>query len=205
LVLVAIGVHFGLIKASDMIALNLKGEVVGSNRSRPANGAGFLIHSEIHKARPDVVAICHAHTVYGKAWSAFGRPIEMLTQDACKFYNSHAVYNSFGGVVFAAEEGAQIAKALGPTNIAAILQNHGLLTVGQTVDEAAWLFSSLEHACQGQLLAEAASQGGQIPKVLISHEEAEYTRRMDDAETAYQEFQVYIDWEDYHTKGDFRN
>jgi ribulose-5-phosphate 4-epimerase/fuculose-1-phosphate aldolase len=138
-----------------MIALNLKGEVVGGNRSRPANGAGFLIHSEIHKARPDVVAICHAHTVYGKAWSAFGRPIEMLTQDACKFYNSHAVYNSFGGVVFAAEEGAQIAKALGPTNIAAILQNHGLLTVGKTVDEAAWLFSSLEHACQGQLLAEA--------------------------------------------------
>ncbi len=188
-----------------MIAVNLDGQVVGGNRSRPPNAAGFLIHSQVHKARPDVTAICHAHTVHGKAWSVFGRPVEMLTQDACKFYRSHAVYNSYGGVVLAAEEGAQIARALGPTNKACILRNHGLLTVGQTVDEAAFLFLSLEHACQGKLLAEAASQGGNIAKVLISDEEAEYTHRMEtDPETSYAEFQAYVDWEDYHTKGEFR-
>lgn len=238
-----------------MIAVNLEGKVVGGNRTRPPNAAGFLIHSECHKARPDVVAICHAHTVYGKAWSTFGRPIEMLTrkwtrqtrppylgllsgilpsitstsinrllppsntlpqrfvanltpqtEDACKFYNSHSVYNSYGGVVLASEEGAQIAQALGPTNKACILRNHGLLTVGKTVDEAAFLFLSLEHACQGQLLAEAASQGGKIPKVLISDEEAEYTNRMEsDSETCYAEFQAYYEWEEHLTNGDFKN
>ena len=108
--------------------------------------------------------------------------------------------------MLASEEGAMIAKALGPTNKAAILRNHGLLTVGKTVDEAAFLFLSLEHACQGQLLVEAASEGGKIPKVLISDEEADYTNRMEsDAETCYAEFQAYYDWEDYQTKGDFKN
>lgn len=213
-----------------MIAVNLEGKVVGGNRTRPPNAAGFLIHSECHKARPDVTAICHAHTVHGKAWSVFGKPLEMLTrkippsisapiiplflaypsnthtEDACKFYNSHSVYNSYGGVVLASAEGAMIAKALGPTNKACILRNHGLLTVGQTVDEAAFLFLSLEHACQGQLLAEAAAQGGRLEKVLITDEEAEYTNRMEsDAETCYAEFQAYVDWEDHHSKGEFRN
>lgn len=201
-----LGRHFGLLKASDMIAVNFDGEVVGGNRTRPPNAAGFLIHSEVHKARPDVHAVCHAHTVYGKAWSAFGKPIEMLTQDSCKFYKSHSVYNSYGGVVLASAEGALIAKALGPTSKACILQNHGLLTVGQTVDEAAFLFLSLEHACQTQLLVEAACQGGNVSKVLITDEEAEYTNRMEsDAETCYAEFQAYYDWEDYHTKGEFKN
>jgi ribulose-5-phosphate 4-epimerase/fuculose-1-phosphate aldolase len=206
-----------------MVAVNLKGEVVGGNRSRPANAAGFLIHSEIHKARPDVTAICHAHTVYGKAWSVFGKPldvrpalfprpllvhtnhfIQILTQDSCKFYKSHAVYNSYGGVVLAAEEGAMIAKALGPTNHSCILRNHGLLTVGQTVDEAAFLFTSLEHACQGQLLVEAAVRQG-LEKVPISDEEAAYTRKMEtDSETCYAEFQVYVDLEDHLTNGAFR-
>ena len=116
------------------------------------------------------------------------------------------MYNSYGGVVLAAEEGRQIAAALGPTNKACILRNHGLLSVGQTVDEAAFLFLSLEHACQGQLLAEAASQGGNLAKVLISEEEAAYTNKMEsDPETCYAEFQAYYDWEDYHCKGDFKN
>lgn len=129
----------------------------------------------------------------------------MLTQDACKFYKSHSVYNSYGGVVLASEEGAQIASALGPTNKACILRNHGLLTVGKTVDEAAFLFTSMEHACQGQLLVEAAGRGGGLEKVLISEEEASYTNKMEsDEETCYAEFQVYVDWEDYHSKGEFR-
>ena len=64
-----LGLHFGLLKASDMILVNMEGEVIGGNRSRPANAAGFLIHSEVHKARPDVHAICHFHGIHGRAWS----------------------------------------------------------------------------------------------------------------------------------------
>lgn len=61
--------------------------------SRPANAAGFLIHSAVHKARPDVVAACHTHSPAGKAWSAFVRPLEMLNQDVTYFYGeAQAVY-----------------------------------------------------------------------------------------------------------------
>jgi ribulose-5-phosphate 4-epimerase/fuculose-1-phosphate aldolase len=61
--------------------------------SRPANAAGFLIHSAVHQARPDVIAACHTHSVHGMAWSAFGRPLEMLTQDIAYLYgDAQAVY-----------------------------------------------------------------------------------------------------------------
>ena len=94
----------------------------------PINSAGFHIHSAIHKARPDVQAAAHCHSLHGKAWSAFGRPIDIMTQDSCLFYDNLAVYENFGGIVLAKEEGENIAKALGPKKKTCILQNHGLLT-----------------------------------------------------------------------------
>ena len=69
--------HFALLKASDMIQVDYSGKAVGGNMSLPANAAGFLIHSAVHKARPDVDAACHTHSLYGKAWSAFARPLEV--------------------------------------------------------------------------------------------------------------------------------
>ena len=68
-----LGRHFGLLKASDMILVDYDGKAIGGNMSRPANAAGFLIHSAVHKAREDVVAACHTHSPAGKAWSAFAR------------------------------------------------------------------------------------------------------------------------------------
>jgi ribulose-5-phosphate 4-epimerase/fuculose-1-phosphate aldolase len=68
----------------DKLGLLEDGKVVGGNTSRPANGAGFLIHSAVHKARPDVHAACHMHGKAGKAWSAFGKKLEMINQDVCK-------------------------------------------------------------------------------------------------------------------------
>lgn len=121
--------HFSLIKVSDLILVNEEGEVVEGDE--PINGAAFAIHSEIHKARPEVNAACHAHSVHGKAFSAFGRELDMITQDALRFYKSHAVYTEFGGVVLDREEGKKITKALGGGK-AAILQNHGLLTVSDS-------------------------------------------------------------------------
>ena len=85
--------HFGLLEASDMILVDYDGNTIGGNMALPANAAGFLIHSAVHKARPDVVAACHTHSPYGKAWSAFGRRLEMLNQDVTYFYGeAQAVY-----------------------------------------------------------------------------------------------------------------
>jgi ribulose-5-phosphate 4-epimerase/fuculose-1-phosphate aldolase len=89
-----------------MILVDYDGNAIGGNMSRPANAAGFLIHSAVHKARPDVIAACHTHSPYGKAWSTFSRPLEMLNQDVTYFYgDAQAVYKEFGGVVFTEEEG----------------------------------------------------------------------------------------------------
>lgn len=147
------GVHFGQIRASDLILVNDRGEVVEGKY--PVNVAAFAIHSQVHAARPDVVAAAHAHSTYGKSWSSLGRTLDPLTQDACAFFEDHTVYGDFTGVVYQTTEGERIAQALGPRK-AIIMRNHGLLTVGQTVDEAAWWFITMDRSCQAQLMAEAA-------------------------------------------------
>ena len=162
-----LGMSFRQIRVKDLLLVNHDGEVVEG--TWPLNLAAFVIHSQIHAARPDVVSAAHSHSVYGKAWSTLRRPLDPLTQDACAFYGDHVVFDDYTGAVFDVEEGKRIAHALGDTK-AAILSNHGLLTVGRSVDEAAWWFITMERSCQAQLLAEAAGT-----PVLIGHEVAEKT------------------------------
>ncbi|OZJ04366.1 hypothetical protein BZG36_03200 [Bifiguratus adelaidae] len=152
------GVHFGQIKPRDLVLVDHEGELVRGGQS--VNKAAFAIHSQIHAARSDAITACHTHSMYGKAFSSFARPLLPITQDACAFYNHHSVFDDYAGVVYDVEEGRRIASALGPTNKAVILSNHGLLTVGRTVEEAIWWFISMERCCQAQLLAEAASPNG---------------------------------------------
>src|SRR4051794_14032284 len=148
-----LGMNFKQIRVKDLLLVNDKGEVVEG--TWPVNTAAFLIPSQIHAARPDVIAAAHAHSVYGKAWSSLRRPLDPLTQDSCAFYGDHALFDDYTGVVLDLEEGKRLAHALGD-NKAVILSNHGLLTVGHSVDEAAWWFITMERTCQAQLLAEAA-------------------------------------------------
>ncbi|MDE5415948.1 class II aldolase/adducin family protein [Alkalihalobacterium chitinilyticum] len=163
------GMHFSQIKASDLILVNHEGDVVEGKR--PVNRAAFAIHSQIHAARPDVVAAAHAHSTYGKTWSSLGRLLDPITQDACAFYDDHVLFDDYTGVVLDTEEGDRIAKALGQHK-AAILRNHGLLTVGKTVDEAAWWFITMERSAQAQLMAEAAGT-----PVLIDKDYAKITSK----------------------------
>jgi ribulose-5-phosphate 4-epimerase/fuculose-1-phosphate aldolase len=161
------GMSFGLIKASNLIRVNHKGEVVEGNHT--VNAAAFAIHASVHAARPDSVGAAHSHSTYGRAFATLGRKLDPITQDACAFYNDHALYEDYGGVAAELDEGQRIAKALGPHK-AAILQNHGLLTVGQTVDEAVWWFITMERSCQVQLLAEAAAAGTGQPLKIIAED-----------------------------------
>jgi ribulose-5-phosphate 4-epimerase/fuculose-1-phosphate aldolase len=153
------GMHFGLIKASDLILVNHKGEVVEGRH--PVNQAAFAIHSQVHSARPDVIAAAHAHSIYGKTWSTLGRLLDPITQDVCAFYEDHAVFDDYTGVVNEVAEGQRIAGALGDMK-AVILRNHGLLTVGHTVEEAVWWFVTMERSCQSQLMAEAVGDPVEI-------------------------------------------
>jgi ribulose-5-phosphate 4-epimerase/fuculose-1-phosphate aldolase len=161
------GKSFKLMTVSDLLLVSHTGEVVEGNGL--LNGAAFTIHSRIHMAHPEVTAAAHAHSIYGKAWSSLGRKLDPLTQDSCAFYNDHALLDDFTGVVLDCDEGERIAEVLGD-NKAVILQNHGLLTVGQSVDEAAWWYVTMERSCQAQLLAEAVGK-----PVLIAPEHATQT------------------------------
>ncbi|KAK8094448.1 hypothetical protein PG997_001133 [Apiospora hydei] len=196
-----LGVHFGLLTAGHMICMEIEtGKIVGGGKpaqSLTANAAGYLIHSAIHKRRPgDIHAICHAHTDAGRAWSVFARPLDMLSQDICNFHNAHAVYASYGGIVFASDEGERIADALGARNKGAILMNHGLLTVGATVDEAGFMFGLLDRGCRHQLQVEAAAANGHLKKNIITDEEAAYNFKMASEENAlYREAQPDLEYE----------
>src|SRR6266849_3753982 len=162
------GMHFGQIRASDLILVNHRGEVVEGKH--PVNVAAFAIHSQVHKARPDVIAAAHAHSLYGKTWSSLGRLLDPLTQDSCAFYGDHSLFADFTGVVYKTSDAERIAEALG-NHKAVILRNHGILTVGHTVDEAAWWFITMDRSCQAQLLAEAAGK-----PIAIDRENALVTR-----------------------------
>ncbi|PYI17047.1 class II aldolase and Adducin N-terminal domain protein [Aspergillus japonicus CBS 114.51] len=192
------GKHFGMLKASDMVHIDEAGQVIGGNQTA-VNAAGFLIHSAIHRARPDIHAACHTHSPAGKAWSTFGRPLDILSQDTCNFWGTQAVYRAFGGVVLGAAEGGRIAAALGETGRVLVLQNHGLLTTGRTVDEAAYLFTLMERSCEVQIMVESAG----LPKNLIADKEAEFTARVNaDAETLYTEFQPDFEYEIWKSNGE---
>jgi ribulose-5-phosphate 4-epimerase/fuculose-1-phosphate aldolase len=158
---------FAHIRVSDLILVNDKGDVVQGDHA--VNGAAFAIHSQVHAARPDVIAAAHSHSLYGKSWSSLGRLLDPLTQDSCAFHGDHALFDDYTGVVLDLEEGKRIAHALGESK-AVILRNHGLLTVGHSVDEAVWWFITMERTCQSQLLAEAA--GTPVP---IGEENARLT------------------------------
>ncbi|NER17056.1 class II aldolase/adducin family protein [Spongiivirga citrea] len=164
------GVSFNQIVSDHLLLVNHKGEVVEGNL--PVNRAAFAIHSQIHEARPDVIAAAHSHSVYGKAFSALGQELAPITQDACAFYKDHALFNDYTGVVNELDEGKRIAEALSDYK-AAILQNHGLITVGHSIDEAVWWFVTMERSCQAQLLA---MQTGQ-KLIEIDHEIAMKTRQ----------------------------
>ena len=116
------------------------------------------------------MAAAHSHSPYGKSFSSLGIPLAPLTQDACIFYEDHVVIDAQGGaVVLELDAGKELAAAF-PTGKAAIHQNHGLFTVGQSVDEAVFWFVSMERSCQAQLMAMAAGEPQHIP-----HEYAAYS------------------------------
>lgn len=165
-----IGIHFKFIKASDLVRVDHQGNILEGNY--PINNAAFAIHSRIHHARPDVNAVAHAHTTYGRAFSALGEKLKPISQDACLFYENHAVLDTFTGVVAELNEGDMIAEALS-SHCAVILQNHGLLTVGSSVDAATANFVMMDSCCHSQLLAQSA---GTLKEV--DHDTAIKTKRI---------------------------
>lgn len=147
---------FHLMTQEQLLCVDSDGKIIQGDGI--LNQAAFAIHSRIHHARPDVVAAAHAHSVFGKAFSALHRELRPLTQDACIFFEDHHLFKDYSGVVLDPSEGDRIAQCLGEAK-AAILANHGLLTVGHTIEEATFWFVTMERTCQAELAVLAAGGG----------------------------------------------
>ncbi|KAB0551002.1 class II aldolase/adducin family protein [Pseudomonas argentinensis] len=170
------GVAFERMRASDLVLIDLHGNVVDRlSGERRVNAAGFVIHSAIHEARPDMCCIVHTHTAAGMAVAAQRDGLLPLTQHALKFYGNLA-YHTYEGIALSLEERVRLVADLG-SHRAMILRNHGLLAGGQSVAHAFHEIYFLERACQAQIQAMSAGVALNIPsEEVCRHTAAQFAR-----------------------------
>lgn len=149
------GLPFGEVTADKMAVVSSKGELVGG--WPVVNFAAFCIHAAIHKARPEIHCAVHTHSPAGSAFSALDMLLEPIDQVCCSFFEDHAVYSEYDGVVIDPDQTKGLVKALG-TNRALILANHGLVTCAETVEQAVIDMIDFDRSCDLNLRALATSK-----------------------------------------------
>ncbi|MGD1224154.1 class II aldolase/adducin family protein [Streptomyces krungchingensis] len=162
------GLLFEEITASDLVKIDLDGNPVEPT-PHPVNPAGFVIHSAIHKARPDAHCVLHTHTRAGCAVAAQRDGLLPVNQMSMEFHN-RVGYHDYEGVALNLDEQQRLVADLGH-HPALILRNHGLLTVGESAAQAFLRMYYLEKACEIQV----AAQAGGAPLVLPPAQVCEYT------------------------------
>jgi ribulose-5-phosphate 4-epimerase/fuculose-1-phosphate aldolase len=150
------GLAFDEITASNLVKVDLEGAIIGDT-PHGINAAGFVIHSAVHGARPDVGCVMHLHTEAGMAISMLPGGLRPVSQHAMRFYNRIA-YHDFEGLALDGGEKTRLVADLGPGNKAMILRNHGLLTCGATVGKAYVEMFYLEKSAIAQLKAMATGE-----------------------------------------------
>ena len=147
---------FEEITPENIVTCNLDGEkVAGGGRKH----SEVYIHSEIFKARPDVMSVIHAHPTYAVAWSVTGKPLLPISQPGAAFADGVPYFTETVDLIRSQQMGAGVARALS-SHKAVLMRNHGVAVVGATVDEATILTIMLDNASHIQLLAEAAGGVG---------------------------------------------
>ncbi|NWK77671.1 class II aldolase/adducin family protein [Aquitalea sp. LB_tupeE] len=171
------GVLFQHMRASHLVRIDQHGNVVGGDAaSQRVNKAGFVIHSAVHMARPDLHCVIHTHTAAGMAVSAQEHGLLPITQHALKFYGRLS-YHAYEGIALSLEERERVVDDLGPRNKAMILRNHGLLAGGRSVAAAFHEIYFLERACQAQVQAMAGGAQLHYPgEAVRQHTSAQFAR-----------------------------
>ena len=123
---------------------------------RPINTTAYHIHHPIHEARPEVVGVAHTHTPWGTPFSATGRPVEAITQEACTFHERWAYFDDEEVQILNRQGGERIADAIGDAQVA-ILRSHGLLSTGTTVGECIAAFVAFERVTEALMKAPGAT------------------------------------------------
>ena len=162
------GLRFDEVTASNLVTLDLDGQVVNPGNSEGAgtdadavNRTGFIIHSAIHAARPDINCVMHSHPDSGLALSVLTDGLVPMVQDAMPLYNRTS-YHEYTGLAMDTSERERLVASLG-MNKAMVMRHHGLLTCGETVAEAFMYMYYLEKACQVQLRVQSSGQAFDLP------------------------------------------
>ena len=170
------GMLFEGMTASSFLKVDMEGKVIakpGGDHGYGLHMAAFVIHSAIYKARPDVMGIVHTHTVAGMAVSSLKCGLTPLTQTSHRYYPNVA-YHDFIGPERDPAERDSLARHLGQKNVM-ILRNHGLLTVGPTIQEAFNRMYGFERACRAQLQAMACNtELNLLPATVVEKSTAMY-------------------------------
>uniref|UniRef100_A0AAR2KR45 Alpha-adducin n=1 Tax=Pygocentrus nattereri TaxID=42514 RepID=A0AAR2KR45_PYGNA len=171
--IVPFGLLYSEVSASSLVKINLQGEIVDRGSTNlGVNQAGFTLHSAIYAARPDVKCIVHIHTPAGAAVSAMKCGLLPISPEALSL--GEVTYHDYHGILVDEEENILIQKNLGPTSKVLILRNHGLVSVGETVEEAFYYIHNLVRACEIQVRT-LASAGG--PDNLVMLDPTKYKSR----------------------------
>ncbi|XP_052314449.1 alpha-adducin isoform X12 [Oncorhynchus keta] len=171
--IVPFGLLYSEVSASSLVKINTQGEIVDRGSTNlGVNQAGFTLHSAIYAARPDIKCIVHVHTPAGAAVSAMKCGLLPISPEALTL--GEVAYHDYHGILIDEEENVLIQKNLGPTSKVLILRNHGLVSVGETVEEAFYYIHNLVTACEIQVRT-LASAGG--PDNLVMLDPAKYKAR----------------------------
>jgi ribulose-5-phosphate 4-epimerase/fuculose-1-phosphate aldolase len=166
------GLRFSEITADDLVRVDGDGKV-HEGVHQHVNLAGIYQHGAVYAARPDVQAVVHTHAPHATAFSALATPFRLVCQDACSFFEDIVVYDQFTGVTDQRDDASQVAAALGNRR-AAILRNHGILTVSRSIQQAVVDHVDLERLCAVQLEALACAHSAKLTE--ISPEVARHTK-----------------------------
>ena len=162
----AFGQLWDEIGASTLVKVTLDGEIVDDPTGYGFNRAGYVIHSAVHRARPDVECVMHTHTAAGVAVSAQEQGLLPISQHAMRFFGNVA-YHDYEGLALELDEQARLTRDLGGHK-AMILRNHGLLTCGASIPETFDYMYYLERACQTQINALAGGAQLRIPTPAVA-------------------------------------
>jgi ribulose-5-phosphate 4-epimerase/fuculose-1-phosphate aldolase len=139
------------IAPDDVITVNLDGDKVDGRMPRHIE---VFIHTEVMRARPDVMAVVHTHPPHAVAFGALGRELQAVGHDGAVFCDGLPVFSETSDLITNASQGESVARTLGRHG-GMLLRNHGIVTAAATIEEAVMKALFLEKACKTQLLCEA--------------------------------------------------
>ncbi|XP_028852518.1 beta-adducin isoform X1 [Denticeps clupeoides] len=159
------GLAYGEVTASSLVKVNILGEVVERGSTNLGiDLAGFSLHSAIYSTRPDVRCLLHLHTPATAAVSAMKCGLLPLSHEALLV--GEVAYYDYYGVMEEEEDRVELQKSLGPTCKVLVLRNHGIVALGESVEEAFYTIYHIQAACQIQVSA-LCSAGGEQNLIML--------------------------------------